>query len=732
MDTRKFTGKLSAIAISILLASCGGGDGYYGNNGSTDSSSGTGTGTDTKQAVNVSTISLFDTNNAESLSITASGVTAKVKVIDKAGQGISGALVTFSGTGVVFGTSNGAVLTNADGEASIAVKPEDLNATGAYQITATAEFNGVTATSTPKSFALQAANIVLVGLAAANTTLNSGASTNITLKTQDANSKANQNNVSVNFNANCGTFEPATVVSSNQGDVTAAYKAISADGKLCDGTVTITASGSGITAQSITVNVAEIMANSLVYASDATNLGIKSSGSSASGQVEFILYADKNPVANKEVNIELLRAPEGLTFQTLGNTAPQTVKSGPDGKIIVNLYPGDKPGPIEIKAALKANTNVFALSRDLAVATGRVSQDHLSLSASKNSLQGDKDGDTASITASMADRNGNPVPNGTTISFIAEGGSITPNCSTVNGICSVTLRTQNPRPLDNRVSVLAYVEGDKSFIDVDGDNVYTEKDTLNNNIGDFFRDDNEDNLYNASLGEFIYKRSAGNLACTLSSIGQPNIVDTCDNKLDAVLRKQMLFAFASDTPTFFGVSGVDQSMSKISNFTNFSFKVFGNSARQIPMPSGTTVSVSARDNSEFKPIAQLIDAKDSNNVAIKQILVSSAEPNTTAQVKLGDSFYFVTIGANGVGTYNVPNNTTGALEVSYTNTSCEAEIISGSLEVPGIMSLFTPTSFKDVSADVAYSVKMKGCAVSDDIKITITAPNKITTKTITL
>lgn len=735
MDTRKITGKLSAIAISILLASCGGGggDGYFGNNDSTGSGSGTDTGTDTKQAVNVSAISLFDTNNTESLAITASGVTAKVKVTDKSGQGISGALVTFSGSGIVFGTSNGAVLTNADGEASIAVKPEDLNTTGAYQIVATAEFNGATATSTPKSFALQAANIVLVGLTAANTTLNSGAATNITLKTQDANSKVNQNNVTVNFNANCGTFEPATVVSSNQGDATTAYKAISADGKLCDGAVTITASGSGITAQSITVNVAEIMANSLVYASDATNLGIKSSGSSASGQVEFILYADKNPVANKEVNIELLRAPEGLTFQTLGNTALQTIKSGPDGKIVVNLYPGDKPGPVEIKASLKSNANVFALSRDLAVSTGRVSQDHLSLSASKNSLQNDKDGDTASITASLADRNGNPVPDGTTISFVAEGGSITPNCSTVKGICSVTLRTQNPRPLDNRVSVLAYVEGDKSFIDVDGDNVYTENvDTLNNNIGDFFRDDNEDNLYNASLGEFIYKRSAGKLACALSSIGQPNIADTCDNKLDAVLRKQMLFAFASDTPTFFGVSGVDQSMSKISNFTNFSFKVFGNSARQIPMPSGTTVSVSAKDNSEFKPVAQLVDAKDSNNVAIKQISVIGAEPNTTAQVKLGDSFYLVAIGANGAGTYTVPNNTTGAPEVNYTNTSCEAEIISGTLEVPGIMALLTPTSFKDVSADVAYGVKMKGCAISDDIKITITAPNKVTTKTITL
>jgi hypothetical protein len=52
---------------------------------------------------------------------------------------------------------------------------------------------------------------------AANGSLESGTSTNITLKTQDAITKVNQNNVTVNFNATCGTFEPATIVSSNQG-----------------------------------------------------------------------------------------------------------------------------------------------------------------------------------------------------------------------------------------------------------------------------------------------------------------------------------------------------------------------------------------------------------------------------------------------------------------------------------------------------------------------------------
>ena len=162
---------------------------YDKNNNGTDN----GNGGTTVQAVNITNIALYDVNNSVTNSITAAGVTAKVKVTDKAGKGISGAVVTFSGEGVVFGTTNAAVLTNADGEASISIKPQDLNTTGAYQISATANYNGTSATTSPYNFSLQAANIVLVGMVAATTNLESGASTNITLKTQDANTKVNQN-----------------------------------------------------------------------------------------------------------------------------------------------------------------------------------------------------------------------------------------------------------------------------------------------------------------------------------------------------------------------------------------------------------------------------------------------------------------------------------------------------------------------------------------------------------
>jgi hypothetical protein len=152
------------------------------------------------------------------------------------------------------------------------------------------------------------------------------------------------------------------------------------------------------------------------------------------------------------------------------------------------------------------------------------------------------------------------------------------------------LITQNPRPLDNRVTVLAYVEGDKSFLDQDGDNIYTIGiDTLISNIGDFFRDDNEDNLYSANLGEYLYKRGASGATCAASGIKQPNIVATCDNNLDGVIRQQLLFAFAENTPTFTNVNASGSLLS---------FNMYGNSAQGVPMPTGTTVSVTPEDNTK--------------------------------------------------------------------------------------------------------------------------------------
>ncbi|MFZ0022740.1 hypothetical protein [Acinetobacter sp.] len=590
--------KLSALTLALMLAGCGGGgsDGYYNNGGSSSGNITTNpsTGEEVK-SVNISTIQLIDRNGNLTQAIAAEGVIAKVKVTDQSGKGISGALVTFTVTGgVVLGSSNGAVLTNTNGEASISVKPENINTNGAYQISAVADFDGVQASTQALNFSLQATNIILVDLTAASTQLESGGSTNITLKTQDANTKINQNNVNVEFTATCGKFEPATVVSSNQGNVTTSYKAIGTDGKLCTGTQKISAKGLNIPEVGIDVSIKALQANSLVYTSSKVNLGIRKSGSASSGQIEFTLYANGVPVADQDVLIEKVQAPEDLSFVTFGNQNNKTIKSDSNGKVIVNLYPGDKPGPVEIRATLVSDKNVSAVSKNVSVSIGRVTQDGLSLSVSKNSLQNVIDGDTATITARMVDRTRNPVPDGTVISFVSEGGKVEPNCSTVQGECSVTLTTQEPRPLDNRVTVLAYVEGDKTFTDLDGDNLYTKGvDQLLSNIGSFFRDDNEDNQYNKDygIGEFLYNRAVlGNKAtCAPSAIKQPNIAGTCDDNLDTVIRQQLLFAFAENTPTFTNVNASGSFLS---------FNMYGNNTQSVPMPTGTTISVTPEDNTK--------------------------------------------------------------------------------------------------------------------------------------
>ena len=592
----KISLNFTVIALAVVLASCGGGgsDGYY-NNGSGNSSSTNPSTGEAVKTVNISAVQLIDRNGNLTQAIAAEGVIAKVKVTDQSGNGISGALVTFTVTGgVVLGSSNGAVLTNTNGEASISVKPENINTNGAYQISAIADFDGTTASTKALNFSLQATNISLVDMTAASTQLESGGSTNITLKTQDSNTKVNQNNVNVEFTSTCGKFEPATVVSSNQGNVTTSYKAIGTDGKLCTGTQKISAKGLNIPEVALDVSIKALEANSLVYTSNKLNLGIRKSGSASSGQIEFTLYANGVPVADQDVLIEKVQAPEDLSFVSFGNRNNKTIKSDSNGKVIVNLYPGDKPGPVEIRATLVSDINVSAVSKDVSVSIGRLTQDGLSLSVSKNSLQNVIDGDAATITARMVDRTRNPVPDGTVISFVSEGGKVEPNCSTVQGVCSVILTTQEPRPLDNRVTVLAYVEGDKSFTDLDGDNLYTRGvDTLLSNIGSFFRDDNENNQYNKDygIGEFLYNRTVlGNQAtCAPSTIKQPNIANTCDDNLDTVIRQQLLFAFAENTPTFTNVNASGSLLS---------FKIFGNSALSVPMPTGTTVSVTVEDNTK--------------------------------------------------------------------------------------------------------------------------------------
>lgn len=642
MINKKLSTKFSALALALLLAGCGGGgsEGYYenGNSGGNTGGSDNAGNPSEVQSLKITNFLLTDSNGAETQKISALGAIATIKVADGNGNPVRGALVTFSGENMTFSTTNSSVFTNADGEASIGVIPTDSNVTGAYKILASVELNDQTANQS-KNISFVKTDIVIDQLVAASTSLVSGGSTLITLIIKDTDNNY-KNNQEVTFSADCGSFSNPKVVSSSEGNISNTYYAYDIAGKLCSGNqkITVTPSTSTINSKDIFVNIQAATATSIVYNSkDELKIPVQGSGSSSSSQVEFTVYSNGTTLANQDVTLSLNNAPRGSSFVSLGNTEDRTVKTDSNGKVIVNIYPGDIPGPVEIKATLPSGFS--ALAKNITITMGRATQNSFSLSVSKNSLENDKDGDTTTIVARLADRNGNDVPDGTVVNFITEGGKVDGACSTVKGQCSVELSTQNPRPADGRVSVLAYVEGDKSYVDTNGDNIYTPlEDTLVNNIGSFFRDDNENNLYDNRIGEFKYDRQllGSRLTCGISSFSEPNIANTCDNQLSAILRQQIVLYFADSTATIRDL---------LASGSSLSFNLFGKSALTTPMPSGTTIAVTPEDTTDNNKSCTAALSSGSNPIA--NVINSTYYQYRLKDCAAGDNFIITTTAPNG-------------------------------------------------------------------------------------
>jgi hypothetical protein len=118
---------------------------------------------------------------------------------------------------------------------------------------------------------------------------------------------------------------------------------------------------------------------------------------------------------------------------------------------------------------------------------------------------------------------GNPVPDGTVINFISEGGDIsngktTASCTTTNGTCAVTFTSAAYKPTNGRVTVLAYAVGEKSFVDTNGNNSYDSGETFYD-LGDIYLDANESLNWNAAEQYISYE--TGSNACRTRPGGGP-------------------------------------------------------------------------------------------------------------------------------------------------------------------------------------------------------------------
>jgi hypothetical protein len=464
---------LTGAALALALAACGGGGGSPGA-----VSGGNGSG----GVAGEPKITLALTDAAGATTNTLAGGqkgTVKVTVLDGAGKIAAGEVVTFaSGDASLLSVEQSSALTDDKGVAVTHVSPTSATSAGATTISATTVIKAHTATATT-NVAVGAAPLTIAKMefaaappsplpafstAALNITINSGSApaTSVT---------------GLNLTSLCvadGTAK-ITVGSLAAGVQTATYT----NNGCLRGNDTITASiGNSSASVNLAVGAANIGTIQFV-SSDLNGSSIVLKGSGGLGRKESALLTfrvidqNNNGLAGVDVTFRATTYTGGLTV------APDKGTTDASGNVTTTVSSGTIPTPVRVIAEATRNGKLISgLSDALIISTGLPIQKAMSLSFDSFNIEGlNYDGEVANATVRLADQYGNPISDGTAVNFVSEGGAIGSSlqgaCTTANGACSVQLRSQNFRPANGRVSILAFVQGIENFIDSNGDGQYS-------------------------------------------------------------------------------------------------------------------------------------------------------------------------------------------------------------------------------------------------------------------
>lgn len=413
-------------------------------------------------------------------------------------------LITVGSDGGTFDPPNGTVLTDENGLASVPFQA--ALAVGGYELTASATIAGQEASNlfayevTAPDVRIGAGNPFVEGVVAVDQPqIGAGGQTAVRVRLVNADDSAYDVPLSVTFTSACAAAGNATVTSpviSSLGTAIATYVA----GAFCTGNDTITASvlfpGQSLPASAQgTVQVAPPTAGSVQFLeADRSAIALRGRGTQTLPEVAhmtfLVLGGSGVPVPNEPVAFALSTTAGGLEL-----SATQAV-SDSSGQVHVQVQSGAVPTVFRVIASLPG-TAVHTQSQQFTVSTGTPDQAGFSISASTlNPEAWNLDGVVETIQVRTSDIFRNPVPDGTIIQFRAEGGSVQPSCQTQNGGCSVEWTSQNPRPNDGRVTILATTSGDESFVDRDGDGVFSAGDSFTD-LSEAFQDNNENGHFDS-------------------------------------------------------------------------------------------------------------------------------------------------------------------------------------------------------------------------------------------
>ena len=520
---------------------------------------------------------------------------------DSSGAPINSKLISFSvSTNAVAATLGDTTATTANGQAFVTVSPAAATSSGAATVTATV--GGLTAAV---DFSITGTTASLGALVFGSNPLAASGNTSVRVPVTASGSAAS--GVNVSFTASCGTVSPTTTTSGGDGYASTNYSAVRSDGSSCSGATTITATGPGSSIGTGNLTVSTPVASAINFVSAApSQIFVTGSGATSQSVLKFkVLDASGAASSGIPVQVSLQQNPGGVGLNTVGSAADITPVSDSSGVITFTVFAGSIPGPVQVKAFLPATPSVYAYSSSLTVQNGPPSQNHFSVSVSTFNVEGRNwDGTTTTLTARVADRQGNAVPAGTVVNFTSSGGQIGGSCpvTLTDGIasCTTTFSSQNPRPSNGRVAVLAYTEGLKEYVDLNGNNVFDAGiDTLVD-MGDAYRDDDESGTFDAIQGEFVVARGSTG-TCAGAGWPVPSRANTCDSATAATTVRQQIMLIMSGSGATLTTGRGDITSSSITFRLNDDNGLSGNGTDLSPsyvnpMPYGTKVEATAVDN----------------------------------------------------------------------------------------------------------------------------------------
>lgn len=628
MKNKKLTAALCALCMTVLLTGCGGGG------GSPSLPSGTGTGTTTPDtgtptAAPVLSVAIYGADGLATNIGLSGSFTARATVKDANGTAVPGRTVTFSLADEAFATlSPSSALTNSAGVAEVSIRPASITASGAATLTAKATVDATEITGTT-DFSISAPNLSLSPITASSSTLASGDNSTLTVSTLINGQALTAQPANVAFSATCGRINgidtSTTVATNGSGIAAVTYSAITGGGGLCSGPVTVTATTAGAASVGTSLTVAAPTATAVTFVGASNSqIYVTGAGNAEQSILSYkVLSSANTALANQVVNFALLQNPAGVTL----NQASGMTDS--NGLVIVTVAAGTLPGPVKVRATLAANSAVFAESQNLTVASGPPSQKFMSLSVSQRSLEAANiDGTPTTLIVRIADRQGNAVADGTVVNFTSEGGQVGSSCATTTidkiSSCSVNFVSQNPRPANGRVSVLAYLEGTKDYSDVNGNNRYDAGTDTLVQLGDAYRDDDESLTYDASKDGFLFARNVtdeNKVACSKQVNGAvPSRDENCASTLATTVRQQAVILFAASTPAIeIGIKTTAEFKFWLTSDPTESKK-----PTLLPMPAGTKVAFTTIDNTPANDLTCTLT--DFSGTAVADASPTSGKP----------------------------------------------------------------------------------------------------------